>query len=190
MSNGRFQLITNPGVSIIEFLQSQITNSILQFAHLGGGIDKPAFKVSVTDGTLVTQFVDGEIDFDAAPQLINNKLAITNGRSIALTDNYLKAIDVDSDNTTLRFRISDIQHGQFKVGNILQDVNSTSFLQQQISDGSISFTHDGSGIEPSYLVSVTDGRATTAKQLTNILFTNAAIRQVPVLGSNKFRTLL
>ncbi len=183
--NGRFQLATNPGIFITEFLQSEITNKIVQFAHLGSGTDKPAYQISVADDLLATPFVDGEIDFDAAPQIINNKLTITNGKTVILSSDYLQAIDVDSANATLIFEISNINHGQFKVGNTLQDLSSTSFLQQQISDSSISFIHDGSGLQPSYLVSVSDGRASTAKQTANILFTNAVNRQIPVLGNHQ-----
>ena len=60
-------------------------------------------------------------------------MIITNGKTVMFNSNYLQTIDIDSDNAILIFKVSDINHGQFKVGTIFQNLNSTSFLQQQIT---------------------------------------------------------
>ena len=179
IGNARFQLSSNPGVFITQFSQEQIVNGSIQLAHLGGGSDIPSYEVSVSDGQLATPFSRGGIDFDAAPQILVNRLNISNGETVIISSEDLQATDIDSNKGLLVFDMSNIVHGVFRT--LKNGTNSTlnSFVQQDMIDNFIQFTHDGSGIAPSYVVSVSDGRITIANQTPTILFMSPMMKLMP-----------
>ncbi len=171
IGNGRFQLKTEPGIFRTQFSQKQIFNGLIQFVHLGEGKDKPSYQILVSNADLSTSYADGNIDFDAAPQLINNTLNINNGETIIIDYSTLQAIDIDSTNATLIFDISNIAHGKFiSSKNNANNSAINQFIQQDIADGFISFVHDGLNAAPAYTVSVSDGRANSANQTATVLF--------------------
>jgi Cadherin-like/Beta-propeller repeat/Bacterial Ig domain/FG-GAP-like repeat len=62
ITNGRFELASNPGEEITSFTQANITAGLVKFIHNGLEIT-PSFKINVSDGTGATTAVRGEITF-------------------------------------------------------------------------------------------------------------------------------
>ncbi len=98
----------------------------------------------------------------------NNALTIDESGSVTFSSANLSATDVDNDNTTLTFTISNLQNGNFEVDGVV----STSFTQQQITDGLVKFIHDGSENQPSYDIEVSDGEKSSDKSSVTVSFTN------------------
>jgi hypothetical protein len=108
---------------------------------------------------------------DTAPILVNNNLTIGKGETVTLTTNNLSTTDVDDDDATLTFTVSNVQHGQFELKSN-PGTPITSFTQQQIIDGNIQFVHDGSDIAPTYQVNVGDEWLTTDSTAVAVTFGN------------------
>lgn len=183
--NGRFQFSNDSGTFITQFSQAEIINGDVEFVHVGEGRDTPVYQISVSDGPLSTGFSNGVIDFDAAPQLLNNTLMVNNAETIVIKNENLQAMDIDNNNATLLFEVSNVVHGEFtSTKNSSTPALVNQFIQQDIADGLIRFTHDGLGAAPSYAVSVSDGRITIANQTSTILFnTGNSQSNTPIIGA-------
>jgi len=111
-----------------------------------------------------------------APTLINNAMIINySGQSVVLTGSEISATDVDNDDATLTFDISNLSGGTFELetspGNWTV---ATQFTQQQIADTKIRFVDDGDEVAPSYEVSVSDGSLNTSPIPASIVFVPAS----------------
>ncbi|MGB3650700.1 MAG: DUF4347 domain-containing protein [Rivularia sp. (in: cyanobacteria)] len=174
LQNGEFQLNS---VTTTSFTQQQITDGLVKFIH-DGSENPPNYDVEVSDGDL-TDSGSANITFtniNDAPKLENNTLTIDEAGSVTLSNTNLSATDVDNDDTTLIFTVSNLQNGEFQ----LNSVTATSFTQQQINNGEVKFIHDGSENQPSYDVEVSDGNL-TSNGSANITFTN--INDAPIVKS-------
>lgn len=179
VQNGRFELLSNPGVAITSFVQQQITDGQVRFVH-DNSVTKPAFQVSVSDGYLVTTPQSASVLFNITPVLGNNQLVINEGQTIVLTTDNFSA--TDGDNGLLSFIVSSVTHGRFEFTSN-PGISITTFTQQQIINGRVRFVHDGSEIAPTYKVSVSDGSASTLAADGQISFTN--VNDMPVLVNNQ-----
>ncbi|NEQ95342.1 MAG: DUF4347 domain-containing protein [Cyanothece sp. SIO2G6] len=101
------------------------------------------------------------------PVIETNQLAIAEGQTVTLSSNNLKAVDADSNNTTLTFQVVSVEHGVFLVGG----EPKSSFTQQQLTDGLVEFRHDGSEDAPSYEIRVQDEGSPTVASRAVINFT-------------------
>ena len=90
---------------------------------------------------------------DAPPVLVNNSLSLSSGATIQLNSTYLAATDRNHNNNTLVFIPSGISHGQFETTSD-PGVPLVNFTQQQITNGTIQFVHDGTLVPPSYNITV------------------------------------
>ncbi len=90
---------------------------------------------------------------DAPPVLVNNKLNIIAGASVVLSYINLGAYDRNHNNQTLVFVPTGIAHGYFSTTSA-PSIPLDNFTQQQISNGTIQFVHDGTQNPPSYNMSV------------------------------------
>ena len=174
---------SNPQLPILQFLQQNITDKQVQFAHDNSSL-APAYQVSVSDGRITTEPASSHIDFDMMPLLIHNQLTIGQGQTVTLTNTQLLATHNDSVEPGLTFVVTNVQNGGFL---LLSDAdaklgNNASFLQQQVIDGQVAFSAQGSSA-PAYQVSVTDGRLTTDPQPAAITFF-----WKPMLTHNQFLT--
>ncbi|MBA3537193.1 MAG: hypothetical protein H0T84_11385 [Tatlockia sp.] len=172
IGNGRFQLTNNPGIAVTQFTYQQIGDGMVEFVQLGNGLDKPSYQASASDGQSASVFSNGVISFHATPLIKNNKLAIGNGEEVLITSDFLQAYDFDTSNSTLTFSISDLSHIKFNSKNNPINASITEFIQQNIVDGLILAKHDGSGKEPSYQVSISDGYTTLGNLTPTISFNN------------------
>lgn len=155
IEHGKFMWANGTG-PLTTFSQGAIDASQIIFIHDGSPI-APSYSISVNNsGFAYFPPQKSKIHFNAAPIIVNNTMMINQGQSIILTSSYLSAIDIDNNPANLIFTISGIQHGQF---NLLPQANVpiTTFLQFQITQQQLQFTHDGSDTPPSYQVSVNDG---------------------------------
>ncbi|MBV6624129.1 MAG: DUF4114 domain-containing protein, partial [Rivularia sp. (in: Bacteria)] len=167
LKNGEFQVNQ---VAQNSFTQQQINNGLVKFIH-DGSENPPSYDVEVSDGSLTTDKNSANITFtniNDAPTLENNTLTISESGSVTISNQNLSATDIDNDDTTLTFTVSNLKNGEFQVNQVAQN----SFTQQQINNGLVKFIHDGSENPPSYDVEVSDGNLTTDKNSANITFTN------------------
>ena len=115
----------------------------------------------------------------ATPVLGNNTLTLDEGDAIVLTGANLGATDIDDLDSGLIFTVSNVQNGQFE----LLGVSTTTFTQAEVTNGDVTFVHDGGENAPSYDVSVGDGTDSTTPAAASIFFTN--LNDAPVLTGAK-----
>ena len=130
--------------------------------------------ISDNDATVTSNLNLMGIAVNDAPVLVNNRLTIGQAQTVVLTTSHLSASDDSASANALQFTVSNVQRGQFR----LNGVTTTSFSQQDISQGKVSFVHDGTVTAPSYSVSVSDGSLTSSVQAASISF-----NRMPVLSS-------
>ncbi len=96
---------------------------------------------------------------DVAPQFMVGPLTIHQNQAIILNSQNLNATDFNHPAASLRFNVTQVQHGYFSLVNST-DQAITSFNQSQIWNGQIQFIHDGSQQASNYTVQVqSDGLA-------------------------------
>jgi VCBS repeat-containing protein len=131
-----------------------------QFGSLAAGaVTTDSFEYTLRDveGATATAMVTIEITgVNDAPSLETNRLVISRGKTQVLTTNNVLATDPDTEDAALVFTVSNVTGGEF----VLNGGSATSFTQQDIVDGFVSFVHDGSENAPTYSLTVTDGLAT------------------------------
>lgn len=149
--------LANP---ISSFTQQDLTDQAVLFLH-DDSETAPTFDITVTDIEGASDTVTAEITFqpvdDEVPVLTTNRLSLFSGATTVLSASNLAATDLDTADESLVFTPSDITGGQF----VVDDSAVTSFTQQQVTDGVVSFVHDGSVVPPSYSVAVNDSQVTT-----------------------------
>lgn len=182
-SGGQFELSTNPGVEITSFNQANITAGQVVFVH-NGGEATAAYDITVTDGDLSDGPAAAAVTFtnvNDAPTLGNNALTISEGGTVIFGTGNLTATDVDTDDATLIFTVSDVIGGKFTtIGDPVTAI--TTFTQAQISASQIQYIHNGNEAAAAYKVRVGDGSLTTAPAQATINYTN--LNDAPVLGNN------
>ncbi|MEO1145804.1 MAG: ExeM/NucH family extracellular endonuclease [Cyanobacteria bacterium J06638_22] len=130
----------------------------LEFGRDPALLSVDPFRASDHDTVIVGLALDSP---NQAPVLVNNSLTVVEGQSVTLTSDDLSATDADNDDATLIFTVSNVQNGSF---------STTTFTQQDIIDGLVVFTPDGSENAPAYAVSVSDGEASTPAVAATIDF--------------------
>jgi len=136
-------------------------------------------EIEAGDGTGNFVMDSFNITVDALPVLVNNTLSITEGESVVFSGSELSATDVDTDDATLRFFVSNILSGQFEfLSN--PGIAITDFFQANVTNGAVQIVHDG-GETAGYDVSVSDGVGSTSPQSALVFFTN--INDLPSIVS-------
>ena len=91
------------------------------------------------------------------PRMIySNTTRIPLGSSLGVTTDMLSAEDSSVPASSLRFTVSNVAHGQFALVDQLSAIYN--FTKQQIADGKIKITQDGTENPMTFGVSVTNGR--------------------------------
>ena len=80
---------------------------------------------------------------DVAPQFMVGPLVVHQNQTIILNSQNLNATDYNHPAASLRFNVTETQHGYFSIVNSTEQA-ITSFNQSQIWNGQIQFVHDGS----------------------------------------------
>ncbi len=180
VQHGQFSWSNSPNQGISNFYQQNVSDGRVQFTHDNSTL-APAYRVSVTDGRITTSPVLAEIDFDTTPLLLNNSLRINQGQTVILTSSDLKATHPGKPDNTLQFVVSQLTQGNFSFV-IAPQFPLKTFQQQNITDGVVQFTQDGSAQSPAYSISVTDGRINTPPQFAVIDFD-----PLPILINNQLK---
>ncbi len=180
VTHGQFELTSDPGKVIANFTQQQIIAGDIQFVP-DGTTEAPSYNITVrTTGIAYVSEMPANITFNLL-QIKNNQLMINQGQTVVLTAENLSATDTGSQEENVEFIISDLQHGQFQWINF-PDQPILIFRQQNISDGAVSFMHDGSTLPPSYNVTVSNGKITVGPQAGLIDFDT-----LPIVLNNTLR---
>ena len=111
-------------------------------------------SAGATDTATVEIVVTGVND---APTLAANTLSLFKGQTVVISANNLLVNDPDTPLNEQVFTLSEVTGGEFQLNGEV----TTTFSQQDIAQGLVSFIHDGGEAPPSYEVSVSDGLATT-----------------------------
>ena len=142
VSHGQFELMTQPGISLVNFTQPQLINGTVQFVHDGSSI-APSYNISVySAGIAWTGPVAANITFlsaatttvvttpivsqtptptmtstptpsSAFPVLLTNQLTLSNGQTVILSSNNLQASELGFNNSQLIFSVGNVQNGYF-----------------------------------------------------------------------------
>ena len=102
------------------------------------------------------------------PQLTANSLTVDEGATVTLTASDLAASDIDSDESSLTFSVTNVNGGQF----LLSGLPTNSFTQSDVTNGVVSFEHDDGEQAPSYDVTVSDGGLSSITSTASIVFAN------------------
>ena len=180
---GQFELVADPGIPITSFTQAQVAAGQVKFQHDGSEFG-PSYFISVSDGVTSTTPVAGAVGIvpvDDEPVLLNNSLTVAEGATVVLSSANFSATDVDSNDATLVFVVTNVTGGRFAlIGN--QGVAITSFTQQQVIDGDVVFVDDADEVPPSYDVALGYGPNTTTPTAGAVTFTN--LNDAPLLVNN------
>ena len=117
---------------------------------------------------------------DVAPVLTSNTITIDEGQALLIGGANIAATDADSDDGSLVFDVSNVAGGTFQIDG----TPGTSFSQDQITNGDVTFVHDDSEFAPSFDVSVSDGVFTTTPESATIVFSNVN-DQPPLIPSGQ-----
>ena len=111
------------------------------------------------------------------PILINNQLTLNNGQTVVLSSSNLQAMESGLNASGLLFIVGNLQNGYFAAVPLNDTAIQliTSFTQQAVNTGQVQFTHLGNRHAPSYAVTVSDGRYTTAPNPAIIYFQGAPL---------------
>jgi hypothetical protein len=117
VTNGRFELVSAPGVAITSFTQAQINSGAVQFAHNGGEV-APSYSVTVNDGALTSAASAGAVTFtnvNDAPVISSNALTIAEGATVVLGSGNINTTDPDNTPAQLTYTASGVTNGRFEL---------------------------------------------------------------------------
>jgi hypothetical protein len=186
--HGYFEKISNLGVALSSFIQSEVQNGMIQFVA-DGGVSAPSYNISVSDGVMATSGQSGSVTFNVAPVLVHNHLSVNQGQPVILTSGDLSATDPDNSASSLIFMVSEVQYGHFESLTSL-GVILTSFTQGQVQNGRIQFIPDGSSHPPLYSVAVSDGKITSPSQFSTVTFHVAPVWVTNTLSIKQGHTVI
>ena len=157
------------------FTQQDIIDGNVLYSHDGSNTTSDSFSYSVEDPTgnqLAGQTFSitvTPVDDDTAT-VVNQSLTVAEGASnTALTLSDLQSTDTDTTDTTLIYTVGDVSNGSLSInGSVWASGTNDSFTQQDIIDGNILYSHDGTNTtSDSFSYSVED---LTGNQLTGQTF--------------------
>ena len=172
-----FAVASNPsngslGTVVQTTLVGTTDSATVTYTPSGGYSGTDSFTFTVTDGTATSSAATVSITVRAtndAPQLVTNQgLTLTRGATALIGRVALEVVDADHPSPQLRYSItSGPAHGS---------LSRTQFGQNDINDGRVSHTHDGSATtSDSFGFTVTDGAGATVSGTFTITITQAVI---------------
>ncbi|MFK8014013.1 MAG: cadherin-like domain-containing protein [Gammaproteobacteria bacterium] len=97
---GQFELVSNPGLAVTTFTQTQIENGVVQFIH-DGSVEAPAYQVTVSDAAATSAAQAASIAFSAAntaPTIVVNQTPVVTENQTAVL--HVNGSDIDGDALT------------------------------------------------------------------------------------------
>ena len=179
-SNG--QILVN-GVSQATFTQQDVNDGVVSYSHNGGETSSDLVSFSVDDGAGVASSTS--VNFSVTPVndeqtvvVTSSPISVAEGNAVALTGTEISANDVDNTATELVYTITGSPSvGQIRVNGVFQ----STFTQQDINDGVVTYVHNGSETTAdSVTFSVDDGAGTTSSASLNFSITPVNDEQMVV----------
>ncbi len=122
---------------------------------------------------------------ESPPTTVNHSMTVSEGTSnIVLTTSFLSSTDTDADDATLIYTVSDVSNGTLMInGSAWASGTNDTFTQQDIIDGNVVYSHDGSETtSDSFTYSVADPTGNTLSGQTFTITVNS-VNDVPVISS-------
>ena len=114
--------------------------------------------------------------YNDAPVVSGDKaIAVAQGGAVAITTADLTATDPDNADTQLAFTVTATSHGSVQVSG----ATVTSFTQADILAGNMKFLHDGSELDGSFSVSLSDGAASGGSATVSATVNDAPVNNIP-----------
>ncbi len=177
-ANGQIQV---SGVNQSTFTQQDINDGLVTYLHNGGESSSDTVSFSVDDGAgsssaASLNFSVTAVNDEQSVVATSSPVSVTEGSSVTLTGTELLASDVDNTATELVYTVTGAPaNGQIQVSG----VNQSTFTQQDINDGLVTYLHNG-GESSSDTVSfsVDDGAGSTSAASLNFAVTAVNDEQI------------
>ena len=160
VEGGFFANSTATTVPITDFSWEDVDQGRVVFNHDGSNVP-PTYTLEVTDtnnGTTSKTYVANLIEENDAPEILVNKLTLTEGNTVELNSTLLLASDEESAADALTYEITDLLGGNFVVKGVATPLSvGDTFTQAQVNSGDVSFVHDGVTEDADYSLTLTDG---------------------------------
>ncbi|RKZ55185.1 MAG: hypothetical protein DRQ44_18120, partial [Gammaproteobacteria bacterium] len=173
------------------FTQQDIIDGNVSYSHDGTNTTSDSFSYSVADpvgNTLAAQTFSITVtaaDNDTAT-VVNQSVTVAEGASnVVLTAADISSTDLDTTDATLIYTVGNVSNGSLSInGSAWAAGTNETFTQQDIIDGNVSYSHDGTEtISDSFSYSVADAAGNTlAAQTFSITVT--AVNDAPVITAN------
>ena len=135
------------------FTQADIDAGLVTYDHNGSNTTSDSFAFSLADGgedgaaaTTGTFSITVTAVDDDTPTVVNQSLTLAEGATnVALTTSDLSSTDTDTNDATLIYTVGNVTNGTLTInGSAWASVTNDIFTQQDIIDGNVLYTHDGS----------------------------------------------
>lgn len=162
------------------FTQDDLAKGKVRLIHDGSEGNTASIDINATDGHHTTTFQKLSLSVtptNDAPTLTVTDPYMTEGTPLPLTGAMMTGADVDDTNANLTFTASNLANGHIEVNGVIQN----TFTNQDLIDGDVVFVDDGSRLDGSFdIVLSDDDGATSATRGFSISVTvaNQAITSV------------
>uniref|UniRef100_H2YPT4 Calx-beta domain-containing protein n=1 Tax=Ciona savignyi TaxID=51511 RepID=H2YPT4_CIOSA len=167
--NGKFMRtnVADEPVEISSFSLADVTSAAdIIYQHDDTETTDDKVEITVSDGehevSKIIPILIIPVDDETPRMTINNGIDVELDATVVITNNVLKATDLDSEDSSLMYVITfPPQHGALNVtrdGEVTQLVAGSNFTQDDIDNDRISYTHTGhEGVRDLIKFDVTDG---------------------------------
>ncbi|WDE14098.1 cadherin-like domain-containing protein [Thalassomonas haliotis] len=147
------------------FTQQDIIDGTILYSHNDSNTTSDSFSYSVQDGA-GNQVIGKTFAITVTPvdeetaTAVNQSMTVVEGaNNVVLTLTELQSTDVDTDDNTLLYTLANVSHGTLTVnGSAWVPGTNDTFTQQDIIDGNVLYSHDGSNtLSDSFNYTVEDG---------------------------------
>ncbi len=190
-TNGQFENSDNPSVAITSFTQQDIDDGKISYKHNGTATttDQITFSYAGGQSTAITgatfNLTISPPDVTAPVVATNTGTSVDEGASVNITTAMLSATDNAADNADITFTVnSGPANGQLENSDNT-GVAITSFTQEELADGKISYVHDGTDTTSGdFNFTVDDGASNSAAAADFTITVNAVDDTAPVVATN------
>lgn len=151
---GRFARSTATSEAIDAFSQQDVDRGLVVFVHDGSNTT-PTYTLTVTDEEGGATTGEGDVTLaptNDGPSITTNQLTLEEDETATLSPDDLQATDEESTAGQLTYNATNVTGGVFQ----LSGTDTTTFTQQNVNSGIVTFVQDGTNETPTYILTVTD----------------------------------
>lgn len=158
--HGHLELSDTPGATILEFTHRDLLLGKVRYVHNEqDGVTSDVFEIEISDKqSPITKTIRIAVNGadNVLPLVMFSEVRLKSGTNRRITSEELKAIDSDTSNDKIIFKVTQVpQHGNL-LFNLSREV--TQFSQEDIQKELISYQHDGTeSFSDSFTFTVYDG---------------------------------